>query len=150
MEAADCAIDSNKPERRRVGGKKAKAVASSCLKCWWLHCIHRYYEKTDNELCINVCVAILRPIKKKNLSGPKIPQIKNANNDKSDQFATCYDLYWDPIVEGKDVEMAVCNLLANLSKWKRKEEGRRRRSVFVLWQGELKAHRNSGHMEPGS
>lgn len=26
-------------------------------------------------------------------------------------------------MEGKDVEMTVCNLLANLSKWKRKEEG---------------------------
>lgn len=39
-------------------------------------------------------------------------------------------------MEGKDVEMTVCNLLANLSKWKREEEGRRK-SDFVLWQENL-------------
>lgn len=58
-------------------------------------------------------------------------------------------------MEGKDVEMTVCNLLANLSKWKREDEGRGRRSDFVLWlvvlgKEELTAHVNSGLLESGS
>lgn len=51
-------------------------------------------------------------------------------------------------MEGKDVEMTVCNLLANLSKWKREEEGGRKRNDFVLWQEDLTVHLNSGLLEP--